>query len=74
MDLPFEPPKKEGRFLDFNPVETHFRLLTSRKVREYICVVLSCQTPANLLQQQQKTNIGGEFSRHYEDAHNAGGS
>lgn len=40
MDLPFEPPKKEGRFLDFNPVETHFRLLTSRKVREYICVVL----------------------------------
>jgi len=40
MDLPFEPPEKEGRFLDFNPVETHFRLLTSRKVREYICVVL----------------------------------
>ena len=31
--------------------------MTSRTVREYICVVLSRQTPANLLQQQQETNM-----------------
>ena len=30
--------------------------MASRTVREYICVVLSHQTPANLLQQQQEAN------------------
>lgn len=45
------------------PREINFRLLTSRKVRLQITIVLSLLVCSNLLEQQQKTNTANDLPK-----------